>query len=96
MISACRTARSRAGPRRSRDRLEPGRQVDVLGAARAPGGPRARVRHHPSAGFVARPIRRWRSGIRKRSQATRAASDGRARIREPRRSAHVIGTIAIS
>ena len=42
---------------------------------------------HPSAGFVARPIRRWISGIRNRSQATRAARPGRARIREPRRSA---------
>ena len=41
-----------------------------------------------------RPSARWISGIRKRSQATRRARPGRARIREPRRSYQRIGTIA--
>ena len=39
--------------------------------------------------------RRWISGIRNRSHATRSARPGRARIREPRRSSQWIGTIAI-
>ncbi len=42
-----------------------------------------------------RPRPRWMSGIRNRSQATRMARPGRARIREPRRSYQWIGTIAI-
>ncbi len=41
-----------------------------------------------------RPLPRWMSGIRKRSQATRMASPGRARIRDPRRSYQRMGTIA--
>ena len=82
-------------PEAVRDRLQPGGQVEGVDAADATGHEPPPGRH-PSAGFVARPIRRWSSGIRNRSHATRAASDGRARIREPRRSAQVIGTIAIS
>ena len=46
------------------------------------------------ADVAPRPLRRWMSGIRNRSQATRSASPGLARIREPRRSYQRIGTIA--
>ncbi len=64
------------------------------------GGTPARKREHPPRpghwpGPVRRGTRRWISGARNRSQATRRARPGRVRIREPLLSAHRMGTIAI-
>ena len=59
-----------------------------------PNCPAAAVRQ-PVRGHRRRRTPRWRNGIRNRSQATRSARPGRVCIREPRRSNHWIGTIAM-
>ena len=50
--------------------------------------------HRPSARSSIRPLRRWSSGMRNRSQATRTASGIDARMREPRLSNQRMGTTA--
>ena len=62
---------------------------------RGPRQPGEGVAVHHTGSVAPRWLRRWMSGIRNRSHATRTARRGPARIRDPRLSNQRIGTMAI-